>query len=440
MESWLHNLTYWLQNRGWDIQIGLAKGARFNDPDAYLSAHGHIKPLIMNASTGTEEARIQAIRRTCASSSPDILVPIVLGSVFPAIQRMKLEGSRVRFIVPVQSTHPGSIQNVLDYFHSVDHVVGVSRLIEQFFLRKLSNERERIHYIKYGVASPILERQEATGGLRVGFVGRLENVSKRILDLLPLCEHLRVSSVPIEIHIFGDGPHGDVLRNELWKYYGACSVTFHGYIPTRDLYKKAYPYLDVLVMFSDEGEGNPLVLCEAMQHGVVPVVSRFLGHASEGLVRHGKNGFTFPVGQVEIAAKQIIWLTKRPDILAKFGRQAKQDVKCYEETRMYQDWEKLFQMSLCREPRIPRREWVRIRPIPPAGRLEKYGLPPEIANWVRRGLGRKFPHKSGFEEWPGSQPVSLSAIEEVKRCLHAIDDEAAASIYGQKNFELSDQV
>ena len=52
--------------------------------------------------------------------------------------------------------------------------------------------------------------------------------------------------------------------------------------------------MDALVVFS-EAEAGPIVAWEAMIHGVVPIVSDFIGRAEENVIRD----VVFPVGDVE---------------------------------------------------------------------------------------------------------------------------------------------
>lgn len=422
IESWLDTLASWLQAHDWDVHVGLAKGARFNDADAYLRAHPHFtQPTIMNASVGTEEARIQSIADACVNCSPDVVVPVALGAVFPSVRRLKTTGHTLRLIVPVHSMEQGYLKNVVDNFDVIDHVVGVSRLQEQFFRRALPGESIRIHYIRNGVRAPVMDRTKGNGALRVGFVGRLENHCKRVLDLIPVCERLSTTGIPIEIHIFGEGPDENTLRAELSRYAtDACAVKFHRYVSNNELYQNAFPNLDVLLLFSIS-EGSPLTLYEAMHNGVVPVVSHFLGYATEGVIQHEENALTFPIGDVETAAAHIARLATSQGMLENLSCEAKIAVELYTTEEMCRGWEEVLTSSLRLAPCVPQ---FGIGTNSPAGRLEKYGLPSRAANLVRYVLRRRFPHGSGFEEWPGSQPISESAIEEVQECLLAIERDA----------------
>ena len=306
IEKWFQGLTLWLQDKGWEIYVGLAKGARFNNPDIFLKTHNYIRnPLIMDGSVGTEEARISAIVKTCVSCDPDIIFSVGIGSVFPAVERLKMMNKKVKLVIPVHSLNLQYLQNIIDYFNVIDHVAGISRLIERFLLRNLQGEESRIHYIKNRAAPRKVEKKALSGSLKLAFVGRLEDSTKHIFDLALLCQKLFKSNAALEVHIFGSGPDEAELRHRLKNYVDAGKVCFHGYVSIDRLYDYVYPAIDVLVMFSNDGEGSPFVLPEGMHHGVVPVVSRFLGHAAEGLIRPGKNSLTFPAGDMDSAADHV---------------------------------------------------------------------------------------------------------------------------------------
>lgn len=428
IESWFDLLTQWLQNQRLDVRVGLAKGAHFNDPRAFVRAHPQLRePLIMDASPGTEESRVQAIIKACTACTPDVVIPVAIGAVFEAVRRLRQEGDHLRLVVPIHSLHKQYLQTVKDNFDVVDQVVGVSRLIEQFLLRSLPGESARIHYVRNGVTAPLVQRTKSDGPLRVGFIGRLDNTSKRVLDLIPLCKHLEALAGAIELEVFGDGPERSVLEQELLGRVSAgCNVSFHGYLSSSEIYRRAYPSLDVFMLLSAT-EGNPLTLYEAMQHAVVPVVSRFLGQATEGVVRHGENALTFPIGDMAAAASCLTLLSGDTELLRNLGLKAKEDSSAYSMEESCANWEKLLLQSMEQEPRVPKTS-VREHLSIPVGRLENWGLPPKLANSIRTLFGRKFPHESGFDEWPGSQPVNPEALQWIENSLVAIESEASSHV------------
>src|SRR6476646_11400843 len=83
MEQWLHNFTLWLQqNTGFDVRVALPRGRKFNDPEAYLAAHGHMRPVILDVRVGTRSIRVRRIVEAIEDFEPDLLVPIASGDIF----------------------------------------------------------------------------------------------------------------------------------------------------------------------------------------------------------------------------------------------------------------------------------------------------------------------------------------------------------------------
>src|SRR5262249_945672 len=64
----------------------------------------------------------------------------------------------------------------------------------------------------------------------------------------------------------------------------------------------------------------------------------------------------------------------------------------------------------------------------PAGRIERFGLSPRIANLLRQTLGRKPHFQNGWEEWPGTlSSVGAPAREALLDELRRLDRAAAAA-------------
>jgi glycosyltransferase involved in cell wall biosynthesis len=399
MEWWVEEFGAWLQNRGWDVHAALAKGARFSDPAPYKRLHPSLPTVIMDASVGTESARVRAVLGAIEKTRPDIVIPVGIGASYAAMRESK---RGVRFVVPVLSYFPDTLANIIDNADIVDAAVANARLLLRFLQPHLG---DRAHYVLQGVKPPLKYARSNSPKLRAGFVGRLEQASKRVFDLidLPLGDD-------IELHIWGDGPDRDALQRAL------PHTIFHGFADKARLYEEAYPNLDVLLLMS-EAEGSPNVVWEAMHHGVVPVVSRFLGIEAEGVLRSESNSMIFDVGDMQTAAAYLQRLQNDRELLARLSQQARKDMTEWTDTRMHEGWTAVLEQVLEREPLTPRARNVEQSP---AGRLDR--LFPSFADRVRAITGRRFPHRSGWEEWPGSEPVSAERAESIAMEVRRLQD------------------
>jgi glycosyltransferase involved in cell wall biosynthesis len=408
MEQWVHHFSHWLETRGWDVEAALPRGRRHNDPDAYLRAHPHLAPIFLDVRDGTERARVESLSRAIVRTRPDIVIPIASAAVFAAMGRARSAGSQARLLVPIRSLQPGLFCNIADHIGLVDEVVAVSRLIESMIGELLPEERERIAYVRHGVRPAWRARELAGAVLRVGFVGRLEQSTKRIADLAAVAAELSRRGVAAEVHVYGSGPDEQEL--------GGAPVVLHGTFEQDELYERVYPSLDVLMLFSP-AEGSPNAVYEAMQHGVVPIVSRFMGQRAEGIVRHGETGIVFPVGDVAAAASAVETLAADRKEWSRLSEAARAEVRTDTDVRMHSDWERILETTLARPPKP-------VRPLDalasPGGRLDRL-LPSWLASRIRRVLGREFVHADGWGEWPGSASASPRCIEHVLARLSELD-------------------
>src|SRR3954454_6769407 len=167
MEMWVDRFALWMLERGWDVGAGGAAGAGSSDPEKYAAAHPHLRGVIMDAAVGTESARVDAITRAIRRVKPDAVIPIGIGSIFPAMAREKT----TRLVAPIFSYYPDWIANVIDSFHLVDIAVPSARLRDRY-LRAVAEE-ERVRRVRQGVPAatqPPQRRDPAR--LRVAYAGR----------------------------------------------------------------------------------------------------------------------------------------------------------------------------------------------------------------------------------------------------------------------------
>src|SRR6185369_294986 len=143
------------------------------------------------------------------------------------------------------------------------------------------------------------------------------------------------------------------------------------------------PHLDCLLLTSTSEGGGPMVVIEAMQHGVVPVASEFFGRAADELLQPQLNCLSFPVGDVQAAARQLNVLAADRGLLRKLSARARASVQeRYERTSMQRGWLAALQDTL----RLP------ARPVPPApskevyGRLDRWAVSVSLADSIRRFL------------------------------------------------------
>jgi hypothetical protein len=168
-------------------------------------------------------------------------------------------------------------------------------------------------------------------------------------------------------------------------------------------------------------------LIEAMRHGIVPVSSRFVGHASEGLLAPEQNCLTFPIGDTSAAAESLKRLARDRSLLERLAIAAKASSAKYNRDEMVRGWMAACLSTLKTEPRTPSKK----RSVPDStyGRLERLGLPPVVIDLLRNARGKWFKHASGTEEWPDSLGADAELKNRIADRLTSIENARNVALY-----------
>jgi glycosyltransferase involved in cell wall biosynthesis len=140
---------------------------------------------------------------------------------------------------------------------------------------------------------------------RVVFSGRLVDVKRA--DLV-IDAFVSIASVRSEwdLVIIGDGPLKATLKSRV-PFDFANRVKWLGFLDDQRLLSAIYRFSDVLVLPSDY-EPWGVVINEAVTAGMAVLASDQVGAAYE-LVIDGKNGFTFPAGNLQEMVRRLLSIT-----------------------------------------------------------------------------------------------------------------------------------
>lgn len=384
VERIMESLAQHLPSRGIGVLFGLAKGARFHDPAAFRAAFPAIRGVDVDGTRGTAYGRRSALRRVILETDPDLVLIARMFDAYPVCAALKREGHRLRLAVTVQAYENAYFADLQRYQDFVDVGIASGNRILGEIRRRTAVPAVSI---PGGVAPPRQPpRQAHEGPLRIGYVGRIEQLQKRVFDLVPFVEALERRGIPFTLDVAGDGTVLDALRAQL------PQARFHGWLSTAELYGRIYPELDVLVHFA-EYEGVTIAPREAMVHGVVPVISRFIG-AEDFL--DGVNSLTFPVGDISGAAEAVERLHLDRVFLGHLSATARESqAGIRSEHGAIDAWAAAFREAIARPARIG-------GTLPSAprdqGLLSRLHIPDSIAELVRRVRRRE--HQDPGSEWP----------------------------------------
>jgi hypothetical protein len=191
-----------------------------------------------------------------------------------------------------------------------------------------------------------------------------------------------------------------MLRERLRPGIDAGRVQFLGVLDSSTLNERLYHWADVLLLTS-YWETGPIVIWEAMAHGLPVVSSRYVGSGLEGSLKEGDNCLLFPVGDVEAAAAQLRRATdfQLRAALAERGYQLVRDR--YTREQSVASWDHCLRAILQQTPRDNASVGTS---LPPAGRLDRW-LGTSLGERIRRMLGRSFPHTDPGGEWPHANSI-----------------------------------
>ncbi|MGH9823860.1 MAG: glycosyltransferase, partial [Blastocatellia bacterium] len=309
-----------------------------------------------------------------------------------------------------------------DYLFDAKHFRGIidicvtdGRLLAAAAVQICGIVPERVVSIPGGVRSPIVPVTPRTckSHLRIGYVGRLAQSDKRVLDLIPLVARLEEGRLPYTLVIAGDGPEREALLKSFARRVEEGKVSFAGWVDAAKLSEDIYPHLDCLVQFSPS-EGVTIAGREAMVHGVVPVTSQFTGLNAEGVYLNEVNSLVFPVGDISAAAEALRRLSKEPGLLSTLSANA-MDSQTAEYT--YEGAINSWAMALDRCLKMPLAlADARDLNLPPDGRLARLRVPDGLAQRIRDLARRRSKNNDPSGEWPTNSGV-MDAVtaSEIKR-------------------------
>lgn len=289
----------------------------------------------------------------------------------------------------VAHTDEGSFYEPLKYYQEfVDCAVGVSETVRRNIIEYCGVSPQRAYRIPYGVTcesreniAQRIDRTRAGTKLRIGYVGRLVQRQKRVLDLALLAGELSRRQVAFELVVIGDGEERGRLERELRRrtLEGCASVT--GWLEVEEV-RQRLGAVDVLVLMS-EFEGLPIALLEGMGQGVVPVVSDIKSGNSE-VVQSGTNGFLVPVGDVGGFADRIESLSRNPELLRRLKSAAWETGRKYSVGAMAES----YIHSFTRLARIAKNRTVRESGAPVAVMPSCRSPYPRWLRKLKRRMGR----------------------------------------------------
>lgn len=403
VETWLDVLCRSLSDAGWHPRIALLRGLKTHNPDAWRKAHPTLDTVEIDGCGMNADGRIRAVERCLRDVKPTIFIPINAVDACDAVCRAKVGGDAVRFLMTVVGNHPAQMADARRYRNFVDLLVCPGELTARVAVRWAGFDADRVRHVPNGAWNARRNRvaRDAHEPLRMAYVGRVSQDDKRVLDVIAITQRLDARHVPWTLQIAGTGPDEDRLKDGLSEATRAGRVRFRGALTATELYDTVYPEVECLLLMSPR-ESFGICLVEGMMNGVVPVSSRFLGQAAEGIVRHEENALLFAVGDAEGAADQLARLATESSLQDRLSSAARRTAETrYTWEQSVNGWISALEAASAMPPTVG--DVLPPYPAGPPGSLDRLGLPDGVVDTVRRTRRLMFgtdPGMAGGEEWP----------------------------------------
>jgi glycosyltransferase involved in cell wall biosynthesis len=399
VETIVNDLCRELPKRAWEAILALGKGSRFNDVRAYRNAYPDLPITEIDGTRGTRQGRLEALAELIERIRPDVVLSARIFDAYEAVSEFKKHQPKLRLAVTIQAYEPHYLYDLRAYRERVDLCVTSGNLIRQAVIQWSNFPEDRVVSIPGGVSVSriLLAPRHPKSPIRIGYVGRLDQDQKRILDTEPFLRELDRKGIDYTLDVVGTGPYETQLSQSLTGWVVQGRVKFHGWQPRDRLYLEFFPKMDCLIHFAHT-EGVTIAPREAMAHGVVPVISEFTGLEAEQQFVHESNSLTFPVGDMKAAATNIGRLMSESGLMERLSKNAmaSQSGK-YTFDGSMDAWAKALDHCVEQPPAIGA---VSKLSGPVDGRLTRMGMSPRAAQRVRDILGRQHFHSDPGSEWP----------------------------------------
>lgn len=411
VQTWLDYLVPALETK-WHVTVALTDGS-YHSANHYLRAHPFRNVVRVHNFTGSTAGRRLSIANAVDEVAPDLVLAVNVVDVFPALLEQRYRNRcRAHIALSLHGLHTCYISDLQEFGAGIDGVIATNRLAVAAIERATPVPVGRIYYAPCGV--PVVEKLDAielaamsAKHVTLLFAGRLDHAEKRILDIPPILRELRDRGIEFSLKIAGSGPDEEPLRRAVG--WAGTAVEFLGVLSAEEMARDFYARGAFLVVLSPS-ETGPMVIWEAMAHGVAVVSSRYLGSGREGSLRHRENCMLFSVGDCENAAQCIADLVADVPLRLCIVRNASRLVKQrYSRESSVRAWSVACE-RIVNAPKAKRAPLI----VPSAlGVLDRL-LGIERAEFFRRLVRIRFVHGDAGGEWPHSYgPADDSALQQL---------------------------
>lgn len=308
--SWMKNAFLETQfNRSKSIFLTVSPVKPFissgNRPDmvSFLdqSSNVYVKNVGVEFELGTLEYRASVYRRLIMEHAAvgDVLIP----SDDQACWMACCQSASKFKVIGVFHSDDAPYYNLYDqYKNYLSGAVSVSNRIKS----RLVDSKEEIPHRVIPCGIPLKEFEVGEGKSNtISWIGRIEEDSKRVSDILKIANHLNQEVNDWEIHVYGDGYPLEGLKAETVQNKLFSILKFHGWTSADEIHSRLSS--SKILLQTSNFEGMSVAVMEALASGCLVVSSAVSGVEdliedpdAQGIV------FLYPVGDIILAKKQLL--------------------------------------------------------------------------------------------------------------------------------------
>lgn len=163
------------------------------------------------------------------------------------------------------------------------------------------------------------------------FVGRLSDNDKRPDRLIQIWSLVEKQQPDWTLRFIGDGNEKDNLIKQASEA-GIKNIYFDGYKNPKPYYERS-----AIICLTSNFEGMPMVILEAKQHGVIPIMFESFASASD-VITHEKDGILIPPFDLNKYADSLAKLMNNDSLRYQMSRNSLESSKCFDLQNIVDKW------------------------------------------------------------------------------------------------------
>jgi glycosyltransferase involved in cell wall biosynthesis len=286
---------------------------------------------------------IENILNVLQTKLPFVFISNFINDMFLAVCCLKKKyPTQIRFISVIHQGFPVAYREHAEFNQYIEKYIAVSKDIQEGLIKQGIKLQKVLHMTcPTSCIEPYLRKYSVNNDspIRIGYAGRIESFQKRMDCLINLLNNLEQLHTNYKMEIVGTGSYSEQLAREIEEYGLSNRVTMLGRIDRLEV-NRFWSKKDICINLSDF-EGRSISIMEAMNNGVVPIVTATSGVKEDIIDNY--NGYIVDIGDYTTMAKYIDFLANNRQLLIVYGDRAHNSIAKKSNMSIHMDfWNKIL--------------------------------------------------------------------------------------------------